>query len=175
MLLINLLVLFDFVRKSFIQSGYPRIECFQVSQNCLKWLSLYFRSLFGKFGAALNLYLFGCLGGTLIVTNVLGGLFVSSEAATLMSPVERSGAQSSRTFIRKTFFNSNFNILVMQCEKHNPMKIVGTLLGKLRLSQRNHGAVVQKFFAFFEFFQACSRQYLLPQTVILPKIVVGCL
>ena len=61
--------------------GYPSSECFKIRQKCLRWFSLCFRGLFGQFGVALKaIYLFGCLRGTLVVTKVLGGFFVSSES-----------------------------------------------------------------------------------------------
>ena len=42
---------------------------------------LYSSGLFGQFGVALKtIQLFGCLRGTLVVTKVLGGFFVSSES-----------------------------------------------------------------------------------------------
>ena len=74
-----------------IRQGYPTAECFQIRQKCLKCFSPGFRSMFGYFGVALKtFYLFGCLRGTLVVTRVFGGFFVSSECVsyTLMDPVE---------------------------------------------------------------------------------------
>ena len=49
------------------------------------------------------IYLFGCLKGTLVVTKVLGGFFLSypEVSATLMGPVESSRTRSSLAFIRK--------------------------------------------------------------------------
>ena len=64
-----------------MHQGHPTTECFQIRQKCFRWISLCFRSLFGSFRVALKtFYLFGCLRGTLVVTNVLGGFFVSSES-----------------------------------------------------------------------------------------------
>ena len=63
-----------------IRQGYPTAECFQIGQKCLKYFSPGFRSMFGYFGIALKTFcLFGCLRGTLVVTRVFGGFFVSSE------------------------------------------------------------------------------------------------
>ena len=63
-----------------IRQGAPTAECFQILQKCLKCFSPGFRSLFSYFGVALKtFYLFGCLRGTLVVTKVLGGFFVSFE------------------------------------------------------------------------------------------------
>ena len=61
--------------------GYPTSQCFKIRQKCLRWFSLCYRSLFGQFGVALKtIYLFGCRRGTLVLTKVLGGFFVSSES-----------------------------------------------------------------------------------------------
>ena len=39
-------------------------ECFQIRQKRLRWVSLYFRGLFGQFGLTLKtIYLFECLKG----------------------------------------------------------------------------------------------------------------
>ena len=61
-----------------VNQGQPTTECFQIHQKCLRW---FFPCLsLGYFGAALKtIYLFGCLGGTLVVSKVLGGFFASSE------------------------------------------------------------------------------------------------
>ena len=54
-------------------------------QKCLRWFSLCFRGLFGQFGVALKtIHLFGCLRGTLVVTKVLCGFFVSSESVSYL-------------------------------------------------------------------------------------------
>ena len=64
-----------------MHQGYPTSQCFKIRQKCLRWFSLCFRSLFGQFGVALKtIYLFGCLRGTLVLTKVLDGFFVSSES-----------------------------------------------------------------------------------------------
>ena len=55
-------------------------ECFQICQMVSK-VSLFFSDVFGQFGVVLKtIHLFGCLRGTLVVTKVLGGFFVSSES-----------------------------------------------------------------------------------------------
>ena len=86
------------------RQGHPASESFQTRQKRLKWISLCFRSLFHKFGAALKtIYPCGCLRGTLAVSNVLGGSFVSSESFSILtSLVETARTRSGHTFIRKS-------------------------------------------------------------------------
>ena len=70
-------------------------ECFQIRQKRLRWVSLYFRGLFGQFGVTLKtIYLFECLKGTLVVRKVYVTSVVSSETVSyrLMGPVESSTA-----------------------------------------------------------------------------------
>ena len=61
--------------------GHPASNSFQTRQKRLKSISLCFRSLFHSFGAALKtIYLCRCLRGTLAISKVLRGSFVSSES-----------------------------------------------------------------------------------------------
>ena len=96
-------------------------ECFQIHQKRLRWVSLYFRGLFGQFGVTLKtIYLFECLRGTLVVRKVLACFFFSSETG--------SYSRGHLAFIvfyciytesfRRSFFflNNNHNILILKCE-----------------------------------------------------------
>ena len=61
--------------------GHPTTQCLQIRQKWLKWdFFVCFSGLFGTFGAALKtIYLFRCLKGTMVVSKVFGGFFVSFE------------------------------------------------------------------------------------------------
>ena len=86
-------------------------KCFQNnSSEVLKWFSLYFRSLFGLFGAALvETISVLTFRGILVVSKVLGEFLRSHQILldTLIVSAERQSIRRSHTFIRRfqgTFF-----------------------------------------------------------------------
>ena len=109
-------------------------------------VSLCFRSLFGSF--LKTIYLFGCFRGTLVVTKVLGGFFVSSENVSFAFIRKLQGTFCLYTEI----FGRPFLTIIAISWYHvnnTTSKILVKLLENLRIFKTN-GTVIQKISAFLK-------------------------
>ena len=76
-----------------------------------------------------TIYLFGCLRGTLVVSNVLSDFFGYSETVSYPNvPVESSRKWSSHTFIRRFQLNNSHRNNLLIKWKNKPPKIVSKLV-----------------------------------------------
>ena len=152
--------------------------------KCLRWFSLCFRGLFGQFGVALKtIHLFGCPMGTLVVTKVLCGFFVSSESVSYPYGSGRKSEHMKQPCFQKkiigdilslyrTFQETFSQYLGIKMRITQPPKIVVKLLENLPTFQTN-GTVIQKFVAFLKLYRfldniAPSNSYFTEKSLWMP-------